>query len=1022
MTSLKIWDIHGGIHPPEHKDLSNRTPIQPAPLPQRLILPLAQHLGAPAEPCVTLGERVLKGQQIAVASGFVSAPLHAPTSGVVSLIGPQPYPHVSGMLANAIVIDSDGEDKWIELQPQPDYRELERPALLELIRQAGISGLGGAGFPTAVKLSPPPTQTIRTLIINGTECEPYITADDLLMREKAAQLVAGIEILAHLIQPQEVLIGIEDNKPEAIAAVRAAIGERPFVLKVFPTKYPSGGEKQLIQILTGEEVPSGGLPADIGMLCQNVGTCVAIHDAVLLGKPLISRVTTLTGEALARPMNVEVLIGTAVDELLAFAGLEQNRLNRLIMGGPMMGFTLPSLEVPVVKTTNCLLASTLEELPPPPPALPCIRCGECAEACPVSLLPQQLHFFALGQEHEQLKAHHLFDCIECGACAYVCPSSIPLVQYYRAAKGEIRELEQKQQKAEHSKQRFELRQERLRRAEEQKEAERKARAERAARAKATQSEAGAATVTTAAPVQVQKAGLSDAQKKLKIEASMAQVALKKAEKQLAAHDTAELQAQVADLRKAAEAAQNALDAAMQESASAASAPATTPMDEEALKKAKIEAAMLKAQIRKLEKVESPDDDQQAELARLRQQLHEAEQALAAAQSAAPAPAAKPAADEALKKAKIEAAMLKAQIRKLEKVETPDDDQQAELARLRQQLQEAEQALAAAQSAAPAPAAKPADDEALKKAKIEAAMLKAQIRKLEKLEAPDDDQQAELAHLRQQLHEAEQALAAAQSAAPAPAAKPADDEALKKAKIEAAMLKAQIRKLEKVEAPDDDQQAELARLRQQLHEAEQALVAAQSAAPAPAAKPADDEALKKAKIEAAMLKAQIRKLEKVESPDDDQQAELARLRQQLHEAEQALAAAQSAAPAPAAKPADDEALKKAKIELAMKRAELKKAEKAGADEAELSRLRDALTAAEQALHAAEDASQKPAPELVRTSKPGVDDRQRELKTELAFARADLRKLERDENAEPGAVEAARTRLSEAERQLADYQRS
>ena len=957
MTSLKIWDIHGGIHPPEHKDLSNRTPIQPAPLPQRLILPLAQHLGAPAEPCVTLGERVLKGQQIATASGFVSAPLHAPTSGVVSLIGPQPFPHVSGMLANAIVIDSDGEDKWIDLHPQPDYQKLERGALLELIRQAGINGLGGAGFPTAVKLSPPPTQTIRTLIINGTECEPYITADDLLMREKAAQLVAGIEILAHLIQPQDVLIGVEDNKPEAIAAVRAAIGERPFVLKVFPTKYPSGGEKQLIQILTGEEVPSGGLPADIGMLCQNVGTCVAIHDAVLLGKPLISRITTLTGEALARPMNVEVLIGTPVGELLAFAGLEQNRLNRLIMGGPMMGFTLPSLEVPVVKTTNCLLASTLEELPPPPPALPCIRCGECAEVCPVSLLPQQLHFFALGQEHEQLKAHHLFDCIECGACAYVCPSSIPLVQYYRAAKGEIRELEQKQQKAEHSKQRFELRQERLRRAEEQKEAERKARAERAARAKAAQGESAQVASDTAAatPSAAPKSGLSETQKKLKIDASMAQVALKKAEKQLAAHDTPELQAQVADLRKAAEAAQQALDAAIQQSASAA-------------------------------------------------------------------PTAKPADDEALKKAKIEAAMLKAQIRKLEKLEAPDDDQQAELARLHQQLHEAEQALAAAQSAAPASTAKPADDEALKKAKIEAAMLKAQIRKLEKLEVPDDDQQAELARLRQQLHDAEQALAAAQSAAPAPTAKPADDEALKKAKIEAAMLKAQIRKLEKVESPDDDQQAELARLRQQLHEAEQALAAAQSAAPASTAKPADDEALKKAKIEAAMLKAQIRKLEKLEVPDDDQQAELARLRQQLHDAEQALAAAQSAAPAPTAKPANDEALKKAKIELAMKRAELKKAEKAGAEEAELNRLRDALGAAEQALHAAEDVSQKPAPELVRTSKPGVDDRQRELKTEVAFARADLRKLERDENAEPAEVEAARTRLNEAERQLADYQDS
>ncbi|WP_312944180.1 electron transport complex subunit RsxC, partial [Stutzerimonas kunmingensis] len=687
MTALKIWDIHGGIHPPEHKDLSNRTPIQPAPLPKRLVLPLTQHLGAPAEPCVTLGEQVLKGQQIAVASGFVSAPLHAPTSGVVSFIGPQPYPHVSGMLANAIVIDSDGEDKWIDLHPQPDYRELERPALLELIRQAGISGLGGAGFPTAVKLSPPPTQTIRTLIINGTECEPYITADDLLMREKAAELVAGIEILAHLIQPQEVLIGIEDNKPEAIAAVRAAIGERPFTLKVFPTKYPSGGEKQLIQILTGEEVPSGGLPADIGMLCQNVGTCVAIHDAVLLGKPLISRITTLTGEALARPMNVEVLIGTPVDELLAFAGLDQHRLNRLIMGGPMMGFSLPSLEVPVVKTTNCLLASTLEELPPPPPALPCIRCGECAEACPVSLLPQQLHFFALGQEHEQLKAHNLFDCIECGACAYVCPSNIPLVQYYRAAKGEIRELEQKQQKAEHSKQRFELRQERLRRAEEQKEAERKARAERAARAKAAQSESSptATTAETAAPAQ--KTSLSETQKKLKIEASMAQVALKKAEKQLATHATAELEAQVADLRNAAEAAQRALDAAMQ----ADSAPPATALrpDDAVAKKTKIEAAMLKAQIRKLEKIEAPDDDQQAELARLRQQLHDAEQVLTAAQSAAPAPAAKPADDEALKKAKIEAAMLKAQIRKLEKIEAPDDDQQAELARLRQQLHEAE---------------------------------------------------------------------------------------------------------------------------------------------------------------------------------------------------------------------------------------------------------------------------------------------------------------------------------------------
>ena len=824
MTSLNTWDIHGGIHPPERKELSNRTPIQQPPLPARLIIPLAQHLGAPAEPCVTLGEHVLKGQKIAEATGFVSAPIHAPTSGTISFIGPQPYPHVSGMLNAAIVIDSDGQDEWIDLQPQTDYRAMLPAMLLELIRDAGISGLGGAGFPTAVKLTSQPARKVRALIINGTECEPYITADDLLMREKAAELVAGIEILAHLIQPDQVLIGIEDNKPEAIEAVRAAIGERDFLLKAFPTKYPSGGEKQLIQILTGEEVPSGGLPADIGMLCQNVGTCVAVHDAVLLGKPLTSRITTLTGEALTRPMNVEALIGTPVADLLAFAGLDSSKLNRLIMGGPMMGFTLPSMDVPLIKTTNCLLASTLVELPPPPPALPCIRCGECAEACPASLLPQQLHFFALGQEHEQLKAYNLFDCIECGACAYVCPSSIPLVQYYRAAKGDIRALEQKQQKAEHSKQRFELRQERLRRAEEQKEADRKARAERAARAKAAQAETSstASQDDSVARVQATKAGLSDEQKKLKIEASMAQVALKKAEKQLAAHATPELESQVTELREAAAQAQQALDKAI------AAAPPTQAL--------------------------SP----------------------------------------------------------------------------------------------------PANDDVAKKAKIEAAMLRAQVRKLEKLESLDADQQTELSRLQTQLATAEQALANAQTPAAAPA------------------------------------------------------------------KPAHGEALKKAKIEAAMLRAQVRKLEKLDSLDGEQQAELDRLQEQLDAAERTLATAQGSTPAAAAaKPAGDDALKKAKIEVAMKRAELRKAEKVGAEEADLSKLRDGLASAEKALHDAEATASKPAPELIRGDKQPVNELTRALKTDVAFARADLSKLERDETSAANAIEAARARLSEAERKLQEH---
>ncbi|MEH6483673.1 MULTISPECIES: electron transport complex subunit RsxC [Pseudomonas] len=893
MSSLKIWDIPGGIHPPERKELSNRTPIQTAPLAKRLVLPLNQHIGAPAEPVVAVGDNVLKGQLIAKANGFVSAPVHAPTSGTVSFIGPQPYPHVSGMDAMAIVIDSDGNDAWAALTPHPDYAQLETTELLGIIREAGISGLGGAGFPSAVKLTSRPTQKIHTLVINGTECEPYITADDVLMRERAEAMLSGIEILAQLIQPEQVLIGIEDNKPEAIAAVKAALGERPFQVCVFPTKYPSGGEKQLIQILTGVEVPSGGLPADIGILCQNVATAVAVHDAVVLGKPLISRITTLTGEALARPMNVEVLLGTPVRELLDFTGLDQAKLNRLIMGGPMMGFTLPNIDVPIIKTTNCLLASTAAELPAPPKALPCIRCGDCAEVCPASLLPQQLHFFAIGQEHEQLRAHNLFDCIECGACAYVCPSSIPLVQYYRAAKGEIRELEQKQLKAEQSKQRFELRQERLRRAEEQKEAERKARSERAAKAKAKAAQAEASTSTPASDAAPagKSAGLSDVQKKLKIEASMANVALRKAQKQLEAHDTAELQAQVSALTLAAEAAQKALDEAMA-------------------------------------------------------------------------------------------------------------------------------------SAAPA-AAKPVDDAALKKAKIDAAMLRAQVRKLEKVEAPDAEQQAELEKLRSQLAAAEQQVASlhpTESAAPA-AAKPVDDAALKKAKIDAAMLRAQVRKLEKVEAPDAEQQAELEKLRSQLAAAEQQVASLQpteSAAPA-AAKPVDDAALKKAKIDAAMLRAQVRKLEKVEAPDAEQQAELEKLRSQLAAAEQQLASLQptEAATPAAAKPVDDGGLKRAKIELAMKRAELKKAEKAEASEELLMPLREAVKQAEQQLHAAEENSNKPAPVLERKDKQPIDETTRALKTEVAFARADLRKLERDDNSAAEALESARARLADAEQKLAEH---
>ena len=488
----KIWDFHGGVHPPENKHQSLVSPISFAGIPPELVFPLNQHIGAPAEPVVQVGDKVLKGQLIAKAVGMISAPVHASTSGRIIAIEPRPVAHPSGLPADCIVLESDGEDRWIAHAGAADYRAEERESLLARIRDAGIAGMGGAGFPTAVKLGVNPRQgRIETLILNGTECEPYITADDILMRERAEQILAGVEVLQHLAQPTETLLGIEDNKPEAIETMRAAAAGRDMEVVVFPTKYPSGGEKQLIEILTGKQVPSGGLPADIGIICQNMGTAVAVYRAVVEGEPLISRITTVTGEAVNQPQNFEVLLGTPMSYLLERAGFRPDRRQRLVMGGPMMGFTVPDPAVPVVKTTNCILAPTAAELPPPP-AQPCIRCGLCAEACPASLLPQQLYWFARGREYEKLETHNLFDCIECGACSYACPSNIPLVQYYRASKAEIRELKRDQARAEHSRTRFEARQERLQREAEEREAQRAARKQAAEERARKAAEAGEA--------------------------------------------------------------------------------------------------------------------------------------------------------------------------------------------------------------------------------------------------------------------------------------------------------------------------------------------------------------------------------------------------------------------------------------------------------------------------------------------------------------------------------------------------
>jgi len=494
----KTHSFHGGILPPENKHQSVATPIADAGVPPRLTVPLSQHIGAPAQPVVAIGDHVLKGQVIAEPCGLVSVPKHAPSSGTVIAIEDRLVPHPSGHLAPCIVIETDGRDEWIEHNGTSrgfpgsgtlDFTDMSKADLVERIRNAGIAGMGGAGFPSAVKLTLQPHVTIDTLIINGTECEPYITADDRLMRERPERIIGGARILQHLIEPRETLIGVEDNKPEGINALRAAAEGTDIEVVSFPTKYPSGGEKQLIEILTGKQVPSGGLPSDIGVVCQNLGSAAAVHEAIVDGRPLISRVTTVTGESVRHPQNFHVLIGTPMRYLLQRAGYEPARNNRLIMGGPMMGFTVPDPDVPVVKTTNCLLAPTEEELPTPPPAQACIRCGMCAEACPASLLPQQMFWFAQGKEYEKLEQHNLFDCIECGACSYVCPSNIPLVQYYRASKAEILQQRRDHQKAEHSRERFEARQRRLEREEREKKKKRAAR-KKAAQAKARDADAG----------------------------------------------------------------------------------------------------------------------------------------------------------------------------------------------------------------------------------------------------------------------------------------------------------------------------------------------------------------------------------------------------------------------------------------------------------------------------------------------------------------------------------------------------
>lgn len=476
-----------GVHPADHKRPASDVPTRKLPIPPRLHLMLSQHVGAPSRPVVLVGEKVKKGQLIAAAQGNISAPLHASTSGTISAIGEITAPHASGLTGMAISIDSDGEDAWIETDIVADPFSLSPEDIANRVAAAGIVGLGGATFPSSVKLNLGRRSKIDTLIMNGSECEPYLSCDDRLMRDRAAEIVTGIRLMLISTGAREAKIGIEDNKPEAIAAMReAAAGIDNVTVFPVPARYPMGSDRQLIVELTGREVPSDARAADVGVIVHNVGTAYAVQQAVCLGRPLVSRVMTLNGGAAATPGNYEVPLGTLISDWVAFAGGIQGEVAKVVMGGPMMGSVLPNMRVPVVKGTSGILLLDASEAAGAD-SEDCIRCGSCVKACPMGLLPLEMSARIRNDEMDAAADLGLADCIACGCCAYVCPSHIPLVQYFYHAKGDLYERQRTQLRTEATKKMALQRQERLEREQREKvEAAAKRKAERAAAAAAAE--------------------------------------------------------------------------------------------------------------------------------------------------------------------------------------------------------------------------------------------------------------------------------------------------------------------------------------------------------------------------------------------------------------------------------------------------------------------------------------------------------------------------------------------------------
>ncbi|ENP8321815.1 electron transport complex subunit RsxC [Vibrio vulnificus] len=829
-----LWDFPGGVHPAENKRQSNQQPLVHAALANEIVLPLKQHIGKPGNILVNVGDHVLKGQLLTQSNAGFTLPIHASTSGTITAIETRTVAHPSGLSEMCVVITPDGQDTWCEKQPVIDYSQQSSDYLLDVIRMAGISGMGGAGFPTAKKIQSGLGRT-EILIVNAAECEPYITADDKLLQEHAEEVLQGIEIVEHILQPKLTIIGIEDNKPEAIKALESAAQNRDIVIRVIPTKYPSGGEKQLIKVLTNKEVPAGGIPADIGILVQNVGSLYAIKRAVMDGEPMVNRVVTLTGNTFETPRNVWVPLGTPVHALLEQFGYQADKkLPRLIMGGPMMGFSLPHANVPITKTSNCILAPTRKEISPAGYEMECIRCGACAEACPASLLPQQLQWHAKAEEFDKCEELNLKDCIECGACAFVCPSEIPLVSYYRQAKAEIRTRAQEADAAERAKLRFEEKKARMEREKEERENRfKKAAEDRRKEMKST----GGDDAIAAAIARVKAQKTQDSEQAPSVKPAVAAAIAKAKAKQAAAADSGSSEPDNSEMVKLREERKR-----LARERKAEKEQSKTPdSEEQGDKKSAVAAAIARAKAKKaqqppLASSESSADEPEDKKAAVAAAIARAK-ARKAQQTDEPAPEQNreesQAAEDDPKKAAVAAAIARAKARKAQQTDESAPEQN------REESQAAEDnpkkaAVAAAIARAKARKAQQTDESAPeqnreesqaaeddpKKAAVAAAIARAKARKAQQTDESAPEQNRE-------------------------ESQPADDDP-KKAAVAAAIARAKARKAQQTSEPAPEQNRE-------------------------ESQPAEDDP-KKAAVAAAIARAKARKAQQAEQKQNTEENE------------------------------------------------------------------------------------------------------------------------------------------------------